>query len=221
MELARTGRSRVRVGEVTAVVGGALLLAGSWIIVAARDHVPTFEVRAFDAINGLPGLLWPVVWAPMQLGSFIATLVVPVIVLVVSREWRLGAATLLAGQVAFWAAKNVKKIVLRARPNALLSGVHVREHATGLGYVSGHAAVAFALCAAIGPSLPRRWQPLAIGLPVVVAFARVYSGAHLPLDVIGGAGLGLLAGTLSRWVFGLGGEGLPPRPEAVSTEAAR
>ena len=43
------------------------------------------------------------------------------------------------------------------------------------------------------------------------AVARVYAGAHLPLDVIGGAGLGLLAGTFSRWAFGLGGEGLPPR----------
>jgi membrane-associated phospholipid phosphatase len=37
----------------------------------------------------------------------------------------------------------------------------------------------------------------------------VYAGAHLPLDVVGGAGLGLLLGTLSRWALGLGGEGLP------------
>jgi len=32
------------------------------------------------------------------------------------------------------------------------------------------------------------------------------------LDVVGGAGFGLLLGTLARWAFGLGGEGLPPRP---------
>jgi membrane-associated phospholipid phosphatase len=39
--------------------------------------------------------------------------------------------------------------------------------------------------------------------------ARMYSGAHLPLDVVGGAGLGLLTGTPWRWALGLGGEGLP------------
>jgi undecaprenyl-diphosphatase len=205
-----TDRRSVRLGEVIAVIGGALLLAGSWAIVAARDHVPRFEARVFDALNGLPSFLWPIVWAPMQFGSFVASLVVPLVVVLVSRDWRLGAATLLAAQVAFWASKSVKRVVLRGRPNALLTDVHLHDHAAGLGYVSGHTAVAFALCASIGPSLPRRWWWLAIGLPVLVAFARIYSGAHLPLDVVGGAGLGLLAGTLSRWVFGLGGEGLEP-----------
>src|SRR4029077_7440848 len=72
-------------------------------------------------------------------------------------------------------------------------------------------AVAFALAAVVVPSLPRRWQPVIWIIAVVVAFGRVYGGAHLPLDVVGGAGLGLLVGTLSRWVFGLGGEGLPRR----------
>jgi glycosyltransferase 2 family protein len=196
---------------VVAVLGGAVLLASSWVIVAARDHVPHFEVRTFDAVNGLPGFIWPMLWLPMQLGSFIATFVVAAITLVVSRDWRLSAATLLAGQAAFWAAKSVKNIVLRGRPYVLLTDVHLREQASGLGYVSGHTSVAFALGAVLGPSLPRRWQPLAIVLPIVVAFARVYSGAHLPLDVVGGAGVGLLIGTLSRWVFGLGGEGLEPR----------
>jgi membrane-associated phospholipid phosphatase len=47
-----------------------------------------------------------------------------------------------------------------------------------------------------------------------VAFARVYGGAHLPLDTVGGAGLGLLCGTLARWAFGLGGEGVRPRRAA-------
>jgi hypothetical protein len=41
--------------------------------------------------------------------------------------------------------------------------------------------------------------------------SRACTQAHLPLDVVGGAGLGVLCGTLSRWAFGLGGEGLPPR----------
>ena len=105
--------------------------------------------------------------------------------------------------------KVVKRLVDRGRPASLLSDVRLREHASGLGYVSGHTAVAFALAAVLAPSMPRRWRLFAVVLAVLVGVARIYAGAHLPLDVVGGAGVGLLCGTLSRWVFGLGGEGLP------------
>ena len=118
----------------------------------------------------------------------------------------------MATLVAWWSAKGIKAMVTRARPGALLSRVNLREHAGGLGYVSGHTAVAFALATVVAPSVPARWRPVAYGLASVVALARVYAGAHLPLDVVGGAGLGILTGTLSRWAFGLGGEGLPARP---------
>jgi undecaprenyl-diphosphatase len=94
----------------------------------------------------------------------------------------------------------------------LLGDVHLREHAGGLGYISGHAAVACALAAVLLPSMPSRWQPVVAVLAVAVGVARVYAGVHLPLDVVGGCGFGLLCGTFARWAFGLGGEGLPARP---------
>jgi glycosyltransferase 2 family protein len=206
--------SRVRPGEVVLVVGGAALLAGSWVIVAAKGDVPPWEKGTFDALNELPDALWSVVWAPMQLGSLAGSLVVVAVIHMVGRNVRLTLAALTASLVAWWSAKGVKALVSRARPGALLSRVNLREHAGGLGYVSGHSAVAFALASVLAPSLPGRWRPAVYGAATVVALARVYSGAHLPLDVVGGAGLGVLAGTLSRWAFGLGGEGLPPRPAA-------
>jgi len=199
---------------VVLVLGGSALLAGSWVIVAAGGHVPGLESRTFEVINDLPDGLWKVAWAPMQLGSLAGALVVVAVIHVAGRNTRLTLAALVASLVAWWAAKGVKAVVLRARPGALLQGVHLREKATGLGYVSGHSAVAFALATVVAPSVPRRWRPAVFGLATLVAVTRVYAGAHLPLDCIGGAGLGLLAGTLSRWAFGLGGEGLPPRPSA-------
>jgi undecaprenyl-diphosphatase len=184
-------------------------LAGSWIVVVAGHDVPGWEAGVFTFVNDLPAALWPVLWAPMQLGSLPGSLVVSAIVFAVTRRRRLTLATLAAGQVAWWSAKVVKALVSRGRPGALLVDLHVREKASGVGYVSGHAAVAFALAAVLAPSLPRGWRPVAYGLATTVAVARIFAGAHLPLDAVGGAGLGLLTGTLVRWSFGLGGEGLP------------
>src|SRR2546423_2388690 len=67
--------SRVRPGEIAVVLGGAALLAGSWVIVAAGGHVPPPEQWTFKVINGLPDAFWPVVWAPMQIGSVAGSLV--------------------------------------------------------------------------------------------------------------------------------------------------
>jgi undecaprenyl-diphosphatase len=197
------------VGEAAAVVVGAIALAGSWVVVAVASHVPQWEARVFDWVNGLPDWLWPILWGPMQLGSLIGSLAVVAAIGAVTRDRRLTLAALVASQVAFWSAKAVKDLVHRGRPASLLTDVGLREHASGLGYVSGHTAVAFALAAVLLPSVSSRWRPVVIALAVLVGTARVYAGAHLPLDVVGGAGVGLLCGTLSRWAFGLGGEGLP------------
>jgi undecaprenyl-diphosphatase len=196
-------------GEAAIVVGGAIALAASWVVVAVAKHVPRAEARVFDWINGLPDALWPLLWPPMQLGSFLGSLLVVAAVGVVTRDRRLTLAALVASQAAWWSGKIVKALVDRGRPASLLSDIRLRENAGGLGYVSGHTAVAFALAAVLAPSMPARWRPLVWALALIVGTARIYAGAHLPLDVVGGAGVGLLCGTLSRWAFGLGGEGLP------------
>ncbi|MPZ71257.1 MAG: phosphatase PAP2 family protein, partial [Actinobacteria bacterium] len=71
---------------------------------------------------------------------------------------------------------------------------------SGLGFVSGHAAVATALATVIaaytGPALTITVAVLA----ATVALARIYVGAHLPLDVIGGAALGWAIGSLIHFL---------------------
>lgn len=198
------------VGAVT-VVGGSALLVGSWTAAIAEASVPPWEARAFVAVNGLPDPLWPFVWVPMQAGSFGGSIAIAGLTAAVTRQPRLAGAAVAASQAGFWTAKAIKKAVRRGRPAALLPVVRSRESATGLGYVSGHAAVSFALAAALAQSAPRVWRPVMFGGATFVGLARQYAGVHLPLDVIGGAGVGLLAGTISRWAFGLGGAGVGGR----------
>ena len=66
------------------MTGGGVLLAGSWAIVSAAQDIPLFESRLFVGINGLPDGPWPVVWAPMQVGSFGGSLAVCVLLATLS-----------------------------------------------------------------------------------------------------------------------------------------
>ena len=60
--------------------------------------------------------------------------------------------------------------------------------------------MAFALAATLATDLPPIARAATLTGACIVAFGRMYSGAHLPLDVVGGVGLGLVVGTLSRGV---------------------
>lgn len=174
---------------------GAVALFGLSTI-AASGSVSSLEARTFEAINKLPdALFWPM-WAVMQLGNLFA---VPVVALgaMYFRRWRLAAGLLVAGVACWILGKVVKDFVGRGRPGALLEDVILRRsHAGGGGYVSGHAAVVFTLATVLHPYLSRRWRIVSWTLASLVSLARIYVGAHLPLDCIGGAALGCAIGLL-------------------------
>lgn len=176
---------RVRLG-----VGTAALLATA--LTARRDRVGPCEAAAFRVFNGLPDSLYPPAWIVMQLGTLGA---VPA---AAGTAWLAGdrelAERLLTSGAGAWAlSKAVKRIVRRPRPASLVPGTHRRGHdATGLGYLSGHVGVAAALGAAALPRLGRIGHVLTLSAVPVVGLTRIYVGAHLPLDVAGGAALGLV-----------------------------
>jgi glycosyltransferase 2 family protein len=191
-------------GDVVRLVLGLAVLAGSAALVQ-RDRVGVLETNLFRLVNDLPAALYPLLWAVMQTGNLIA---VPVIAAAaaLTRRFRLALNLALAGGAAWLLARAVKQAVERGRPPSLLHEVHVRgPAATGLGYVSGHAAVAVALAAVASPYLGRRMRRLAWALAAAVCVARVYVGAHLPLDVVGGAALGWSIGAAVHLLLGAPG----------------
>jgi membrane-associated phospholipid phosphatase len=191
------------------LLGAALLLLSALPVHA--DSIADLEADAFRIVNDLPSLPFAVVWVPMQLGNF---LVVPVAVLValVARRFRLAIGLALAGVGVYVLAKVVKRFVERGRPGTLLDEVVVRgAEPHGLGFVSGHIGVVTALALVAAPWLPR-WGRWALVAAVAFVFlTRMYVGAHLPLDMIGGAGLGLAVGAAVRLLLGR-----PRRPQPAS-----
>ena len=172
-----------------------VVLAGTRLV--ARDLLASLEVSIFRAVNDLPRGFYTVVWPFMQFGTFITIPVLAVIALAFQR-FRLALALALAGVGVYLMALVVKAFVERGRPDDLLPAVHEREvfGADSLGYPSGHAAVAAALTVVVAAHLSVRWVIAALALGAVVLFGRMYVGAHLPLDVIGGAALGAIAGSV-------------------------
>jgi membrane-associated phospholipid phosphatase len=174
------------------VVAAAATLAGGAAI--ARAGVPGLERNVFEAINGLPDVLYRPIWLPMQAGSLAGGLILATALGVTTRRGVVGAVAAGAVTTAWLVAKEVKDLVQRERPFGAGLEAIVRDDSVGWGYVSGHTSVAFALYAVAAPHLRPPWRRAALGAAAFVAFARIYSGAHLPLDVVGGAAVGVVVG---------------------------
>jgi membrane-associated phospholipid phosphatase len=173
-------------------------------VALASGPLTDVEETLFRKVNGLPESLFPLIWPLMQYGTFIT---IPLLALVAfaCRRWRLGVAMLVAGVGVYVVARVLKEIVSRGRPGGLLADVNSLESfaAGSLGFPSGHAAVSAALTATAFAFLPRKAAVIALGVAVVVMFGRMYVGAHLPLDLVGGAALGAIAGSLANLLVGV------------------
>src|SRR6266545_2529969 len=156
---------------VRLAAAAAILLLSAELVDRNRVHV--LEVDAFRLVNDLPGALYPLVWAVMQLGN---VLVVPVLAgaAALTRRYRLAVNLAVAGFGCWALAKLVKDLVQRGRPAQYLPDVNFHgPPASGLGYISGHAAVAVALASVASPYLGRRARRVAWALAAAVCLSRL------------------------------------------------
>jgi membrane-associated phospholipid phosphatase/predicted Ser/Thr protein kinase len=191
-------------GDVVRLVAALAVLLVS-IKLVNRNHIDELEIDAFRLVNDLPGVLYRPAWVVMQLGN---VLVVPVLagVAALTRRYRLAVNLAVAGFGCYFLAILVKNLVHRGRPAQFLPVINFHgPAASGLGYISGHAAVAVALASVASPYLSRRARRAAWTLATVVCLSRVYVGAHWPLDVIGGAAVGFAVGAVVHLILGAPG----------------
>ena len=204
------------------MVGLAILLATSLLV---RDGKPLgWERSVFHLVNDLPDFLYRVLWIVMQGGNF-AVVPVAAVVLLLLRRWRPALAVALVGVGKYVGERAVKAVIVRHRPAQILEDVILRDApAVGRGYLSGHVIVAVGVATVLTPWVGGRLRILLWVVAGVVCFGRMYVGAHLPLDVVGGAALGWALGSLIDAALAPGGDGTatlaatptssetPPRP---------
>jgi membrane-associated phospholipid phosphatase len=178
--------------NVAGLVAGIIIVIGAGTL--ARGHRSQTEIGLFRLANGLPDRAYRFIWIPMQYGTF-GTVPAAATVALARRRPRLAMAIATGGTAAWVLAKAVKPIVDRGRPPSVIASVVQRGVEEGdQGFPSGHAAVSAALTAVAWPYLSDLWRLPTAALCGFVPFARMYVGAHLPLDLVGGSALGLAIG---------------------------
>jgi undecaprenyl-diphosphatase len=172
---------------------------GSW-----REEVTRLDVAVYGAIAATPT---PVLDEVMRRVSRAADY---------SRLW-LGSAALLAiagGETGRRAAAHglastavtsalvnlvLKPVGRRRRPDRVTHDVPLARHVRmprSTSFPSGHAASAFAFATGVATASPEAGIPL-YGAASVVAYSRVHTGVHYPLDVIVGAVTGVAMAPLA------------------------
>jgi undecaprenyl-diphosphatase len=156
--------------------------------------VGSTEADVFHAINDLPDFLYRGLWVFQQFGNLLIALLVGVLVAAWLRRWWVVAAVLGAVVLKLVSESAVKAIVERSRPGTTIGDITMRGDvsAHGLSFVSGHAVVITAVAGLLTPILPRAWKWVPWLFVFLNGVARIYVGAHNPLDVVGGFGLGLV-----------------------------
>jgi len=176
---------------------GAALFGASAVLL--KTGAVGWDVRLFRIINEVPPAVASVL-TPLShvfLPAGITIVVLLIVGYVIARQRSILPVT--AGAVAAggaWALAHVAKAVAdRPRPYEVIADAVLRQQpAHGTSFPSSHTAVTVAVVIALLPFLPRALAVVAIAYAVLVGWSRVYLGVHYPLDVLGGAGIGMAVG---------------------------
>lgn len=121
-------------------------------------------------------------------------------VLFTSGQQSAGIALACAAALTGLVVGVVKRVCKRPRPTHALQGFSaLTENPDAFSFPSGHTATSFAVAVALGGTTTPL-AALAFLFASLVGSSRVYLGAHYPLDVVAGAGIGTLMGLLVRFL---------------------
>jgi undecaprenyl-diphosphatase len=168
----------------------------------------SWDVSLLRVLNEVPAALASVLTGLSRLFSPVGIIAVVTLtaIYVVARNRSVlpvGAGAVAAATA--WGLSHVAKALAdRPRPYEVVVGSVLRQQpAHGTSFPSTHTAVTMAVVIALLPFLPQALAAVAIAYAVLVGWSRVYLGVHYPLDVLGGAGIGVAVGGVILLALGV------------------
>ncbi len=127
-------------------------------------------------------------------------IVIATVLAIVSKRYWVLVVTVAAVVISDLAATGLKDVFDVERPSSRYAepGTLVTAPHDG-SFPSGHATTSFAAAMVLTFAWPR-WAPAFFLLALAIGFSRVYVGVHYPLDVVGGAALGILVALALRFL---------------------
>jgi uncharacterized protein (TIRG00374 family) len=169
-----------------------------------NGRVGVTEAALFRLVNTLPDFLEDP-FRIVEAAALTAGVVAPLWALAV-RRWGLARDLVLSAVLAWIGSELFERIAERGRPSGLVPNLELHgEAVSGFGFPAVTVAVAAALAAALAPYVTRIPRRIVWSLVVLVAISRIFVGAHLPVDSLGGFAVGLMVGSLVHLAFGCPG----------------
>jgi membrane-associated phospholipid phosphatase len=185
---------------------GGMLVLFALIVVSlvwsAGQRLDTWIFLFFNLRGYHPKWLDRVMWLLTQLGNMLTALLLAGLFFALNQRGL--AVEVILGTLTLWLlVETIKVLTDRARPFLDLAQTRVIGwQERGRSFPSGHTTQTFFLMTVLS-----HWFQLGLGATValyavaaLVGFTRMYVGAHYPRDVIGGAVLGCVWGTLATQV---------------------
>lgn len=160
----------------------------------------TFLFQLLTAGPAAPGWL-------VLVASVLASVVVPFVAVGLVVFWIVGRSrpalldSVAAGLLGLGLVQVIGALAYRPRPFEIGLGLNLMNHAPENSFPSDHATLMFALAASLAMSPLRKFGLLLLLLGLAVGWGRVYLGAHFPLDILGGAALGVVCAFMVRAVL--------------------
>ena len=194
---ARTAGLLTGLGAVLFGVSALLLKAGA----------VSWDISLFRTLSEVPAAVASVLtpWSHLflPLGILVVAVLAIVYVVVRNRSVLPVVTGAVAAGAALLLAHVAKAIADRPRPYQVMADAVLRQPpAHGTSFPSSHTAVTLAIAIALVPFLARPLAAVGIGYAVLVGWSRVYLGVHYPLDILGGAGIGMAVAGVTLLALG-------------------